>query len=282
MKTVVVTGAKGHTGVSIVKSLSASGYQVIEVDVKTPDFQDKHYKVIDLEDGASVYDVFAGADAVIHFGSFPRDTQSSWERVYRNLSLGGYHVLQASAKLGIRRVVMASSPTVWGLPEYLSYLPVDENHPQSPSSIYAAVKQNLEALATNYARWYGMTVISLRPLSIVYEGSYEWRLRHLTESNETAADLLWGYVDARDVAAACRAALEAELEGHEVFVLSAPDVCVDSPTKELVRKFYPHVKDIRASLEGNVSLYTSAKAKRLLGWEPKYTWRAIAKEGLAI
>lgn len=278
LKTVVVTGAKGHTGVSIVRLLRASGYEVIEVDLKTADFLDKDYKVVDLEDGASVYDVFAGADAVVHFGSYPRDTQTSWERIYRNLALGGYHVLQASARLGIKCVVMASSPTVWGLPDSLTYLPVDEDHPQRPPSIYGAVKQSLEALASNYARWYGMTVVSFRILSIVYEGSYEWRLRALTETNEAAADRLWGYVDARDVASACRAALEAQLEGHEVFVLSAPDVCVDTPTMELVKQFYPHVQDIRTELEGNVSLYSWAKAKRLLCWEPEYAWRAIAKE----
>ena len=276
MKKVVVTGAKGFTGRSIVKLLRRS-YPVLGVDLKPAEFNEADYRRADLEDGAAVHDVLAGADAVVHFGGYPTDSQASWERVYRNLSLGGYHVLQAAANLKIGRVILASSPTIWGLPGTLSYLPVDEDHPQQPGLIYAAVKQHLEGLADHYARWHGMTVVSLRPLRIVYEGSYDWRFRHFTENDEAAADL-WGYVDARDVAQACQAALEADLSGHEVFVIGAADVCVETPTQDLIRRFYPHIDDIRGSMGGSSALYDASKAKHMLGWKPRHHWRAMAKE----
>jgi nucleoside-diphosphate-sugar epimerase len=278
VKRIVVTGAKGNTGVTIVRILREAGYEVVGVDVKPADFWEGNYHVLDLEDGAGVHDVFAGADGVVHFGSYPGDSQTSWERAYRNLALGGYHVLQAAANLGIQRVVMASSPEIFGLPGSLAYLPVDEDHPQGPPSIYGAVKQNLEWLATNYVRWHGMSVISLRPLRIVYEGSYDWRFRHFTKNDEAAAPDLWGYVDARDVALACKAALEADLKGHEVFIVAAADVCVETPTAQLLQQFYPQVKDIRAKLDGNAGLYSVVKARKLLGWEPRYHWREMAKE----
>ncbi|MBM3802607.1 MAG: NAD(P)-dependent oxidoreductase [Acidimicrobiia bacterium] len=278
VKKVVVTGAKGNTGVSIVKILRQSGYHVVGIDVKPADFWEQDYHVADLEDGASLHDICSGAFAIVHFGSFPTDSQTSWEKAYRNLALGGFHVLQAAANLGIRRVVMASSPEIYGLPGSLKYLPIDEDHPQRPRSIYGAVKQTLEALAQNYARWHGMTVASLRTLRIVYEGSYEWRFRRFTVSDEAAAPDLWAYVDARDVATACKAALEAEIEGHEAFVIAASDVCVETPTRQLLQRFYPAMEEIRAELAGQAGLYSTAKAERLLKWKPQHHWKSMAAE----
>ena len=278
MKRIVVTGAKGGTGVSIVNTLRHFGYEVIGVDLKPAGFWEQHYHVIDLQDGASVHDVFSGADGIVHFGSFPGDSQTSWECAYRNLALGGFHVLQAAANLRIKRVVLASSPEIYGLPGSLAYLPIDEDHPQAPPSIYGAAKQNLESLAKHYARWHDMTIVSLRPLRIVYEGSYEWRFRHFTVAGEAAAPDLWGYVDARDVATACKAALEADLRGHEAFVIAASDVCTDTPTVELLQRFYPSITDIRTEVSGRTGLYSIAKAKILLGWEPKFQWKEMARE----
>ncbi|MSO22528.1 MAG: NAD(P)-dependent oxidoreductase [Acidobacteria bacterium] len=269
---------RGGTGTSIVRILRQSGYHVAGVNLKPADFWEQHYHVADLEDGASLHDIFSGADGIVHFVSFPTDSQTSWERAYRNLALGGFHVLQAAVNLGIKRGVMASSPEVYGLPGSLTYLPIDEDHPQSPRSIYGAVKQGLESLARNYARWHDMPIVSLRPLRIVYEGSYEWRFRRFTVSDEAAAPDLWAYVDARDVATDCKAALEADVDGHEAFVIAASDVCVETPTLQLLQRFYSTISDIRGELADQTGLYSIAKAERLLGWKPQYQWKAMASE----
>src|SRR5579871_5089517 len=157
-KKVVVTGAKGGTGPSIVHVLREAGYQVLGVDLKPCACWEQDYRQLDLEDGAGVHDVCAGAEAIVHFGSLPTDSWTAWEAAYRNLALGGYHILQAAANLKIPRVVLASSPTVYGEYRRAPYLPIDEESPPLPDSIYGAAKQNLEMLARNYSRWHGIAI----------------------------------------------------------------------------------------------------------------------------
>ena len=276
---VVITGAKGGTGVSIVKEFRSAGYQVLGVDLKPPEWAEEDYRIIDLTDGAAVHDAFAGADAVVHFGSYPGDTYHAWDEVYRNIVIGGFHVFQACANLGIQRIAYASSPTVYGSPDVPPYLPADENWPLAPSSIYGAAKQNLETLARNYCRWnQDMAIAALRTCRIVYEQSFNWRFRHHTEDPRSAASALWSYSDARDVATACRAWIESDLTGFEAFDVAAEDVCMDIPTAELVEKQLPHDVEIRESPVGHRALISCRKLRSMLGWEPRYTWRDMERE----
>ena len=277
---VVITGAKGGTGVSIVKEFRSTGYQVLGVDLKPHERTEKDYRVIDLTDGAAVYDVFAGAIAVVHFGSYPNDTDRSWDEVYRNIVIGGFHVFQACANLGIGRIAYASSPSVYGSPRIPLYLPADEDWSLAPSSIYGAAKENLETLARNYCRWNrGMAIAALRTCRIVYEGSFQWRFRHHTEEPRSAASALWAYSDARDVATACRAWIEADLNGFEAFDVAAEDVCVDVPTAELVDTYLPRDVKIREPLADRRALVSCQKIRSMLDWKPRYTWRDMKREG---
>lgn len=278
MQKVVVTGAKGGTGTAIVRVLREAGFHVLGVDLKPCGFWEQDYRQLDLEDGAGVHDALAGAVAMVHFGSLPTDSWTTWETAYRNLALGGYHVLQASANLKIPRIVLASSPMIYGEYHRVPYLPIDEDTPACPDGIYGAAKQNLETLAGNYARWHGLAIAALRPQRIVYEGSYEWRFRKFTETAEAAADSLWSYVDARDVATACLAWLQSDRTGFEAFNVAADDVCVDVPTRQLLAEYYSHITDIRQDHDGQRGLVNCEKLKRMLGWQPRYHWRAMAAE----
>jgi nucleoside-diphosphate-sugar epimerase len=278
MQKVVVTGAKGGTGTAIVRVLREAGFHVLGVDLKPCGFWEQDYRQLDLEDGAGVHDALAGAVAVVHFGSLPTDSWTTWETAYRNLALGGYHVLQASANLKIPRIVLASSPMIYGEYHRVPYLPIDEDTPACPDGIYGAAKQNLETLAGNYARWHGLAIAALRPQRIVYEGSYEWRFRKFTETAEAAADSLWSYVDARDVATACLAWLQSDRTGFEAFNVAADDVCVDVPTRQLLAEYYSHITDIRQDHDGQRGLVNCEKLKRMLRWQPRHHWRAMAAE----
>jgi len=275
---VIVTGSKGRTGVSVVREFQAAGHDTVGVDIKPCGSGERNYKVIDLTDGAAVYDALAGADAVVHFGSFAGDRSHSWEQVYRNIVLGGFHVLQACANLGIKRIALASSPAVYGRHLPPAYVPIDEDHPKVPASIYGAAKENLESLSSHYSRWKGLAIAAFRPCRIVYEGSFDWRFRRFTESDEAAADALWAYSDARDVASACRLWIESDIEGFDVFNVAADDVCVETPTKDLVARFLPPETEVRVPLEGRMGLISCEKAKKLLNWRPRYSWRDLKRE----
>lgn len=276
---IVITGSKGGTGVSIVSEFRKHGYDVLGIDLVDPEPMEEGYRRVDLLDGAAVHDALAGAAGVVHFGSFPGDSHCAWDTCYRNVALGGFHVFQACANLGIRRIAHASSPNVYGSPYVVEAVPVDETRPQRPSSIYGAAKQNLEALASNYCRWFpDMAIAALRTCRIVYEGTFSWRLQRHTEDPASAADCLWSYVDARDVAAACRLWIESDLTGFEAFDVAAADVCFPLPTAELVRRHLPRSVKVRGALRGSQALVHCRKLRRKLGWRPQYGWREMREE----
>ena len=85
MRRVVVTGAKGGTGPSIVNAFRDAGWDVLGVDLKPCALWETGYRQVDLRDGASVYEICAGAQAIVHFGSLPTDSWTSWQTAYENL-----------------------------------------------------------------------------------------------------------------------------------------------------------------------------------------------------
>jgi hypothetical protein len=85
-------------------------------------------------------------------------------------------------------------------------------------------------------------------------------------------------MDARDVATACLAWLQSDRTGFELFNLAADDVCVRTPSRQLLATHYPHVTDLRGELAGRAGLVHCAKLKQMLGWKPVYHWQAMAAE----
>jgi nucleoside-diphosphate-sugar epimerase len=95
-----------------------------------------------------------------------------------------------------------------------------------------------------------------------------WGDPHLRKWN------LWGYVDARDVAQACRLALTADVDGAEVFIIAAGDTVMKAPDRELMAEVYPQVP-LRDDVGEFETLLSVGKAQRLLGYEPRFSWRDI-------
>lgn len=280
MKRIIVTGARGGTGRSLVRVLAGAGYDVLGVDLTPPTPMDGAYRMADMLDGASLNDLFAGADGVVHFGSLPTDNGSSWSTCFRNVAVGGFNVFQACANAGVRRLVFASSMEVYGDLAAQPQLPVTEDSPTRPPSIYGAAKLLLEQLAADYCRWHGMAIAGLRLGRIIYEGSWAWRLQAHTEDPARCAACLWNYVDARDVAHACRLWLESDLPGFRAFNVAAEDVCIEVPTAQLLRQFYPGVP-VRGPLGERQSPYLSAAIRQALGWEAQIGWRDIRAQARA-
>jgi nucleoside-diphosphate-sugar epimerase len=86
---------------------------------------------------------------------------------------------------------------------------------------------------------------------------------------------LWGYIDARDGAQAVRLALESDLTGTEVFIIANADTVMSRTNASLVAQFYPNV-ELRGDLGEHDTLLSIQKARRLLGYQPAYSWRDAA------
>ena len=278
---VVVTGASGKAGRAVVRELVDNGREVLAVDVLAPAEPQAGFLLADLTDFGQTVDCLAGADAVVHLAAIPAPNIHTESATFRTNMLSTYNVFEAARLLGLGRVVWASSETILGLPferEPPAYAPIDEDHPPRPESSYAVSKLLAEELGRQLHRWTGTPYVALRFSNIMEPHDYErfpsfWSDPMLRRWN------LWGYVDARDVAQSCRLALDADL-GAEHFIVAAADTVMNRPSAELMEAVYTSVP--YRPTEGEYdTLLSIGKARRLLGYEPQWSWRDHIAAGTA-
>ena len=228
----------------------------------------------DLTDLGQAIDVLRGAEAVVHLAAIPAPGLRPDELTFRVNTTSTYNVFSGAAVLGLRRVVWASSETVLGLPferERPAYAPIDEDHPLYPESSYSLSKVLGEEMARQFHRWTGIPFIGLRFSNVMEPGDYT-RFPAFWDDAQLRRWNLWGYVDARDVAQACRLALRGDAAGAEVFIVAAADTVMNRPSRELMAEVYPDV-ELRDEIGEFETLLSIAKARRTLGYEPRFSWR---------
>lgn len=282
---VLVTGGSGRLGRWTVCELLAHGHEVEIADRRPPVVAPglerlgaAGFREVDLGDVGQVAGALAGCDAVAHLGAIPSPGRHPDEIVFANNTGGTFAVLQAATLLGVRKAVVASSLSALGnawayRPFPPLYAPVDEDHPLLSQDPYGLSKEVDERICAAFHRRIGMQVLALRFHTILGPGEMaDWQADRRAHG-ENAAHLLWGYVDVRDAAAACRLGLEAEGLGCEVFNITAADTFREEPTEELIRRHCPTV-ELRRPIAGTATAFSIDKARRLLGYAPRHGWRA--------
>jgi len=276
-KKVVVTGGSGMLGRWVVKHFVEHEYEVLNVDTRHPEEPLCPTLIVDLEDLGQTYGALAGADAVVHMAAIPRAGMVPPEITFRNNVMATYNVLEAASGLGIKKAVIASSESSYGIcfavhPFGPQYVPMDEAHPQLPQDSYGLSKVVNELTADMFHRRTGIQVVSLRLGNVIPPEWYE-RFPSWIHNPEERERILWSYIDTRDAAEACRLAIETERLGSVALNLGSDETSMAVPSRELMAARYPEVTDFRAPLGGHESLLNSEKAMKLLGWKPKYKWR---------
>jgi nucleoside-diphosphate-sugar epimerase len=281
-KRVAVTGGSGKLGRAVVADLFGHGWHVVNLDRAAPPAdQGCPYVRIDFTDFGQtvealtgIQDRHDGLDAVVHLAAVPAPGLIANAATFANNAPTTYNVFAASKLAGIRNVVWASSETVLGLPFDTPppYLPVDEEYPPRPESTYSLVKHLEEQMAVQFCRWDPeLKMIGLRFSNVMYPEDY-------AEFPSFDADALlrkwnlWGYIDARDGAQAVRLALEYQAMGVDIFVIANADTVMSRPTRELVAEVFPGVPVLHELAE-HETLLSIDKAKRVLGYEPRHSWR---------
>jgi len=270
-----VTGGAGKAGRAVVGELVEHGLDVLSVDLVRVSGLPCEQLVADVTDYGETIDALKGAESVVHLAAIPAPGLKADELTFRVNVTSTYNVFAAAPVLGLRRVVWASSETLLGLPFEDApprYAPLDEDHAPYAETSYALSKAAGEEMARQFARWTGIPYIGLRFSNVMEPHDYE-RFAGWQDDAQVRRWNLWGYVDARDVAQSCRLALEANVTGAEVFVVAAADTVMHRPNAELMDEVYPSVER-RGDLGEHDTLLSIEKARRLLGYEPKFSWRA--------
>lgn len=275
---IALTGSSGKLGTVVARELRAAGHEVIGLDVRGE--RGPGFVQVELTDYGQVIDALAGVndqhdgfDALVHLGAIPAPGIRPDIATFHNNMTSTFNVFWAAVRLGIQRIVYASSETVLGLPFDVPppYIPVDEQYPARPESVYSLVKTLEEHLATELVRWHPeLSITALRFSNVMVPDDYaEFPF---DADARTRKWNLWGYIDARDGAQAVQRALENAPAGFDTFIIAAADTVMTRPNGELVDEVFPGV-ETRGDLGENTTLLSIDKARRLLGYDPQHSWR---------
>jgi len=271
-KKVVVTGGSGRVGGYVLREI-APHFDVLNADL-VPGRQAVPHVRTDVMDLDAVRAAVKGADAVVHLAAIDYDWKAAPETYIDVNVRGTWHVLQAAAEAGVKKVVLCSSVSACGLSEMRPdwrprRLQVDERHECRPVQAYSVGKLLMERMALSFVHGTPMDVICLRPLAVVMRETFAGYLEFI---DEPARDWLFYYVTAEDVARGFRAALDSEGLRYGVFFLSAADTSRREPTLEWYRERLgplPEIGNPRLFRQlPRASIFSSAAARDVLGWEP--------------
>lgn len=276
---IAVTGSSGKLGTVVVRELRAAGHTVIGMDrngTRGPGFV-----FVDFTDYGQVVEAFTsvtdshdGIDAVVHLAAIPAPGIYTDAATFHNNITVTFNVLWAATRLGIRNVVTASSETVQGLPFDVPppYIPVDEAYPPRPESTYSLVKVLEERMAVELVRWFpDLSLTALRFSNVMWPEDYA-EFPSFDADAQLRKWNLWSYIDARDGAQAVEKALEKKLPGFNHFLIANADTVMTRPNAELIAEVFPDVP-ITGEFGENDTLFSIDKARNLLGFEPRHSWR---------
>jgi nucleoside-diphosphate-sugar epimerase len=270
---IVVTGGSGKAGRWVVRDLREHGHDVLNVDVVHDGSGHGQCVLTDLTELGQVHDVVRGADAIVHLAAIPAPEIRPEGETFRINTVSTWNVFHAAASAGVGRVVWASSETVLGLPfdRPPDFAPIDETITPRPESSYALSKLVGETLAVQVNRRTGIPFVGLRISNIMEPADYA-RFPSWQDDARIRKWNLWGYVDARDVATACRLGVERDTTGAEVAIVAAADTAMVRDSADLLAEVFPDVP-LSRPIVGRETLLAIGRARELLGYAPAHSWR---------
>jgi nucleoside-diphosphate-sugar epimerase len=287
------TGGSGKAGKHVAPFLAEQGHQVTNADLvplRHPGIADLR---VDLTDAGSTYSALAGLatsqeldlpeqptyDAVVHFAAVPAILLTSDTTTYATNVLSTYNVLEAATRLGVRKIVFASSETTYGIcfaqgERHPLYVPVDEDHPTVPEDAYATSKVANEVTARSFQARTGADIYGLRINNVIEPHEYADMFPPFLEDPSLRRRNIFGYIDARDLGQMVQRCLDTDGLGYEVFNVANADMSVAATTQEVQSRFYDGV-EVRREMGRDETFYSIAKARDLLGYAPRHSWRDV-------
>ena len=290
-KRIMFTGGSGKAGKHVVQYLVDQGHQVLNLDTKPLDNPKVRTLITDITDSGQVFNALSSymglhefdpslrpqpVDAVVHFAAIPRIMIVPDNELFRINVMGTYNVVEAAVKLGIKKIVIASSETTYGLvfanePRSPSYFPLDEEYDVDPMDSYALSKITNEKTARAFALRSGIDIYALRIGNVIEPDEYGLFPKWFADPGFRKR-IAWSYVDARDLGQITDLAVKTDGLGYQVFNATNDATSSDLPTRELLDRFYPGVP-VKGELGEFETLLSNRKAREKLGFREKHNWR---------
>ncbi|GAA3058201.1 MULTISPECIES: NAD(P)-dependent oxidoreductase [Actinomycetes] len=288
---IIVTGGSGRLGRSVVAGFAATEHEIISVDRALPEepTDGVAYRSIDLLDAVATEALFAelAPTAVVSLAAIAVPFSAPEDVILKTNAGIAHNVTAAAVASGATKVVIASSPSIMGYGSPAGWvpprLPLDEEVPPQPWHAYGLSKHVAEQVAAMFAQQTDeVTFVSFRPCYVIapeeWEGAPTQQGHTLTERLDDpalSAVALFNYVDARDVTDFLLTLLAKidQVENGSVFFVGAKDALARRPLAELIPEHFPDLAHLAGDLTGDAPAFSIEKARRVLGWEPKRSWR---------
>jgi len=294
-KRIVFTGGSGKAGRHAVPHLLANGYAILNVDLKPLELPGVNTLIADLTDSGQAFNAlsmhfdFEGyekprlpspPDAVVHFAAIPRVLIEPDNVTFAANVMSTYNVIEAAMKLGVRKVIVASSETTYGVcftegDKDFHAFPLEEDYDVDPTDSYGLSKVCNEKTARAFAMRFGADIYALRIGNVIEP--HEYKMFETFQANPMLRKRsAWSYIDARDLGEIVRLCLEKDGLGFQVFNATNDTITLDTPTQEFLSKNFPHVP-ITRPLERFEAPLSNRKAREVLGFKEAHNWRKYVR-----
>ncbi len=291
-KRIFFTGGSGKAGRHVVAYLLEQGHRVMNVDLVPLDQPGVDNLIADITDSGQMFNAmtsYAGLDelepgngvppfdAVVHFAAVPRILIKPDNETFRVNTIGTYNVIEAAVKLGIKKIIIASSETTYGIcfsdgQTNPHTLPLEEDYDVDPMDSYGLSKVVNEVTARSFQRRSGFDIYALRIGNVIEPHEYAELFPGFFEHPEVRRRNAFCYIDARDLGQIVDLCLEKDGLGYQVFNAGNDDNGAIIPSKALAAQFFPGVPVTR-ELDEHEALFSNRKIREVLGFKAQHNWR---------
>ena len=292
---IFVTGGSGKAGKHLVPYLIDKGYSVVNADLVPLGMEGVDDINLDITDSGQLFNALSGYaniqelksgnglksfKAVVHLAAIPRILVKPDNETFRINTLGTYNVIEAATKLGIKKIIFASSETTYGFcfdqgNPIPNWLPIEEDYETSPTDSYGLSKVLNEQTGKAFQKRTGIDIYALRIGNIIEPDEYQ-RFEEFCKNPSVRLRNLFNYIDARDLAQAIELCIKKDGLGYEVFNVTHNINSVNLTTNEIIKQFFPNVK-MRRKMEKYESILSSRKIRDMLGFKPVHEWKNYFK-----
>ena len=286
------TGGSGKAGKHVIAYLLAQGHKVMNVDLAPLDLPGVDNLIADITDAGQMFNALSSYtgldelelgngvpkfDAVVHFAAVPRILINPDNETFRVNTMGTYNVIEAAVKLGIKKIIIASSETTYGVcfsdgKTDPHTLPLEEDYDVDPMDSYGLSKVVNEKTARTFQRRSGFDIYALRIGNVIEPHEYATLFPYFFKYPEVRRRNAFCYIDARDLGQIVDLCLQKDGLGYQVFNAGNDHNGAVIPSRELAEKFFPNVP-ITRELGEHEALFSNRKIREVLGFKEQHNWR---------
>ena len=292
-KRIVFTGGSGKAGRHVVPYLLEQGHKVLNVDLAPLDHPGVNTLTADLTESGQVFNALsmhfgmdefattdgrgpAPVDAVVHFAAIPRVLLRPDNTTFSANVISTYNVLEAAVKLGIKKVIIASSETTYGVcfaegdKDFHSF-PLEEDYDSDPMDSYGLSKVVNEKTARAFAMRSGSDIYALRIGNVIEPHEYTKFPAFLADPASRKRNA-WSYIDARDLGQIVDLCVKKDGLGYQVFNAVNDEITANLPTTEFLAKWAPNTPITRPMGHSEAPI-SNRKVREVLGFNEQHNWR---------